>query len=1373
MNTKWLFRWRYPQWGKAKASPTLHYLQQAKLLRTKRRTKWVKTSHRGTVEETDEWVKTSQRGTTEEANEWVKTSHRGTTEETDEWVNLSQGSMTASIPGEEKNKWETAMWGRNPRHEDKPNKEKYTQKGTPPNEQLRKRYQGVQKKLYQKYNHQGVGSDPNKVETYERNYEQVNELNIHRMLLLGLETLNINELNKMQINSFLTIQQGKDVLINYPDGSGKTIAYLLPLLNNIYFVHDYLEELILESYHGGKKKKCGNSVQENFKFSNNFDLYNEMRKYFLKYSHYRRNVLLEDNTTQVGKKMNQKFHLLPNHFDELDEESIRGYPHLEVEAKQRNVSLMNKLIEVIKINKINLNNINSDHANREELAKLENILMYNFKVKEKEPNCVASPPDNDECIYRYLTRNPLQINKPIIILTVNKDNISQIVQVIKKLDVLNRINIQTLNDVPYQDRTYSTVDERTHIESLNEKVQMQLEKNSHLENLHVVRVNRVPNPVLCKDEIMWTCADIVITTPDIFLHAYQNERTKQILPSMIIFDEVDMLFQNNAYRNTMMNIFHLVKRRPEIYNPHIDISTAGLEDVATSIEAALASGGKEAAPLASGGKEAAPLASGGEEAPPLTSSGVKAAPLASGGEDAAPLTSGGEDAAPFGQPQVLSTFQSGLHSVVSDFERGQFGDLDMSPVEGAKGGNPAGDYHPKNASHGKKAADLTPRAKEKARELPLLQMIYVSSTLPSVGHTTAGSMLAERFSNLVEIVCRENYHIPRNVRTQWIELNRDKILSHYLFSGGTGDTHEGEDSSGIAAKDEGNATQYSGFADQRSGPPAQHSNSDTHHGGSLKDAALSSKINKLENSSFEHRLDLLIHVLKKYHEWSASTEWHKHAEFSEHGQAKKDTTTNPEGGEKKNFASPTKGGKFHLIDNKAVYKTIVFVNSVKDCIRIYFFLKKHNWPVFCFHKNISINSRMQNLHNFHHSHVAILVTTDLLSRGIDTKNVDHIINFHFPSDAITYLHRLGKMNRSGDDHHNGLNHHSNAERGQMLHRRHIPLEEEHIGGEAQTKWSHQGDTTWEYIPTHGQDKDNTFLRTNKNFLVTNFLSFSNLPLAQSIRSCDQQNASLLPLFSRKKSFKMKIKRKENNALGEDNRYIDIGAEEEDDINMDGDFPNVREIGSQSRHSSHQGEAQFENGHSREPSTCENDEKNVYVQAPFSVFSLDDLGEESHGSDTDEEGAAAEGADGDLTDGDLTDGDLTDGDLTDGDLTDGDLTDGDLTDGNLTDGDLTDEDLTDGDLTGEDHTDEDHTDEATPPHNKFAQRRAATKGKTETKHNPRADDDHAEEFPGETPSCEEKKNRFEDITSRECLPVMPSLVIKSHPGMTSNLTRKNF
>ncbi|GAW80844.1 DEAD/DEAH box helicase [Plasmodium gonderi] len=1120
MNSKFLPRWSYNKW--TKQSCKLYYLKEAKFLRTKRTTICLNGS-----------------GKFSRSNK-------------DKWDNLNEENISSS---DIKEKWKSQTI-----HDETTNACPSDKKGNASYTQMQKKYEEMKKKIYQKYNHQGIESDPQNVEMHGRNYGHVNELNIHRMLLLGLANVNIHELNKMQINSFLTIQQGKDVLINYPVGSGKTIAYLLPLLNNIYFVHDYLEELILENYNKDHNNNSlmTNSIKKNYKFSNNFDLYNEMRKYFIKYSHYKNHVLLEDNTIQMKKKMKQKFNLLPQHFTELGEYQSSVLLHspigrkchtkkkaekkkkknssnenqneheevthnekqnaaLEIQTKSNNISLMNKLIEVIKINNINLNNLNSDHINKEEVTKLENLLKYNFKEERKQSNCILTTQDRHEPIYRYLTRNPLQINKSIIILTINKDNISQIVKVIKELDILNRINIQTLNDVPYYDIHHleNEISEQETKSNRKEKIDEKKfhdRKNYNFENIHVTNINRVNNPILCKDEIMWTCADIVITTPDIFLQTYQNEKNKHILPSIIIFDEIDMLFQNNAYRNTMMNIFHIIKKRPQIYNPHVQISNDTIENVDKSIQDVLTN-----------------------ETMEQHQNDHSKVPF-------------------FGKCLVLNSFQGEIYSTSSYSSLEKSANLDMTLVESSSK-NPPKNTTPKMENK----RNIT--TKEKIQDLPLLQMIYVSSTLPSVGHTTSGSMLTERFSNLVEIVSKENYQIPENVQTQWIELNKDKILSHYLLTNG------GESNKNWDTKDEKSSVHYDGI--------------------NLKDASMSSKINELENCSFEHRLDLLIHVLKKYYERDGNEEIYERSEYSDHdqSQAKKEKSVTTEEGKKKKkkkkFAESSKGKNFHLIDKKCIFKTIIFVNSIKDCIRIYFFLKKHNWPIFCFHKNISINSRIQNLHNFYHTHLAILVTTDLLSRGIDTKNVDHIINFHFPSDAITYLHRLGKMNRYGNQHY----------------------KEKPNKGEVQTEYSYQESTISKQITNQCPD-------VNKTYLVTNFISFSNLPLANSIRYFHKHNMSLLPLFSRKKSFKMKNKRKENTNETH-NRYIDVGSLEDEQFNIEGrHHHNLSPEQRKPQHTSNQEEVHLTNYHTNKHSfPCENDEKNVYVQAPVSVFSIDNSDDE--------------------------------------------------------------------------------------------------------------------------------------------------------------------
>ncbi|CDU18195.1 DEAD/DEAH box helicase, putative [Plasmodium yoelii] len=849
-------------------------------------------------------------------------------------------------------------------------------------------YKEMTKRLYKKYNYYEIGSNPNNInKNCKQNYSYINELNIHKMLLLGLKKLNIAKLNDMQINTFLTIQQGKDVLLNYPDGSGKTLAYILPILNNIYFIHDYLEKIILD-YHENS------SISQNYKSNNKFNIYEKMGKYLLNYSYYKNNAILEDNTIQVHKKMNKKenynFNLVPKNFEnnllnQNDDNSCKFSKKYGRHSKKNNsqknepilnqincqnvdlnnISIMNKLIEIIKINNINLSNLNSLEKNKSELQILNSILKSGKLEKKNNvisPNNVNSPNDVNiyEQTYRYLIQNPLQMNKTVIIITINKDNITQIISFIKKIDILNRINIQTLNDIPFvdiekniekekindntlepknNDNTLEPKNNDNTLEPKNNDNTLEPKNNDNnynqfnVGNLQVENINYLNNPVLCNKEIMWLVSDILITTPDIFLNSYKNNGFKKnsketIIPSIIIFDEVDMLFQNNAYRNTIMNIFQIIKKRPEIYNPHINISEQNIENINKEIDKIL-----------------------------------------------------------------LNNSKDKKNELKIDTNISQNNTL-------------------------------------KNNEQSFIQLIFISSTLPSVGHTTVGSMLNERFSNLVDIVSCLNYKIPKNIQTQWIELNKEKIINLYLFN----------------TQDKNNKIEQN-----------------------LQDLSLSNKINQLENYSFEHRLDILIYILKKYHELTM--------EHIKNGQKVKEKNLN----------------KFELIYKFPIYKTIIFVNNIKDCFKIYNFLKKHNWPVYIFHKNLSINSRIQSLHNFSNATIGILITTDLLSRGIDTKNVDHIINFHFPSDVITYIHRLSKINRLNSDIKN------------------LKLKKNNI--------------------TSSQDR---------LFLVTNLISSTNIQLANSIKNFDNNNISLLSLFSRKKSFKMKNKRKDSETDA-NKKYIDVDS----------------------------------------------------------------------------------------------------------------------------------------------------------------------------------------------------------------------------------------
>ncbi|CXI46359.1 DEAD/DEAH box helicase, putative [Plasmodium berghei] len=934
-------------------------------------------------------------------------------------------------------------------------------------------YKEMTKKLYKKYNYYEIGSNPHNInQNCKQNYSYISELNIHKMLLLGLKKLNITKLNDMQINTLLTIQQGKDVLLNYPDGSGKTLAYILPILNNIYFIHDYLEKIILDYYDNTENS----SISQNYKSNNKPNIYEEMGKYLLKYSHYKNNAILEDNTIEVHKKMNKKendnFNLLPKNFEKdlLNKNDNDNYKYSTKRGRHskksesisnqincqnvdlNNISIMNKLIEIIKINNINLSNLNSLEKNKSELQILNNILKNGkFEKKKNSPNNI----NIYEQTYRYLIQNPLQMNKTVIIITINKDNITQIINFIKKIDILNRINIQTLNDVPFVDIEKTSEKEKRNYDTSEPKHNNNDYTQFDVANLQVENINYLNNPVLCNKEIMWLVADILITTPDIFLNSYKNigfekNSNEAIIPSIIIFDEVDMLFQNNAYRNTMMNIFQIIKKRPEIYNPHINISEKNIENINKEIDNILLNNSKD------------------------------------------------------------KKNELNIHTDIDPNQNNNF----------------------------------------KNNEKSFIQLIFISSTLPSVGHTTVGSMLNERFSNLVDIISCLNYKIPKNIQTQWIELNKEKIINLYLFN-----------------------TQYKNNKIEEN----------------LQDLSLSNKINQLENYSFEHRLDILIYILKKYHE--LTMEHIKLYDGIKYSSGKKQ---NEGENDFKNFdndynkKSKILNNKFELIYKFPIYKTIVFVNNVKDCFKIYNFLKKHNWPVYNFHKNLSLNSRIQSLHNFSNANIGILITTDLLSRGIDTKNVDHIINFHFPSDVITYLHRLSKINRLNSD-----------------------------------------------IQNFKSEKINIISSHRRLFFVTNFISSTNTQLANSIKKFDNNNISLLSLFSRKKSFKMKNKRKDPKT-NENKKYIDVDSIQNIELDINDaklnqmlqiisnekdkesknsailSPPNQQNRQNQQSHISkcekndyfHQNE-NYSNSSTIDTTTSAYsiDSKNPQVQAPFTMFSL--------------------------------------------------------------------------------------------------------------------------------------------------------------------------
>lgn len=84
---------------------------------------------------------------------------------------------------------------------------------------------------------------------------------------------------------------------------------------------------------------------------------------------------------------------------------------------------------------------------------------------------------------------------------------------------------------------------------------------------------------------------------------------------------------------------------------------------------------------------------------------------------------------------------------------------------------------------------------------------------------------------------------------------------------------------------------------------------------------------------------------------------------------------------------------------------VVFCNSIK-CVRaVDYYLKKQAYKCNSLHGDMPISLRSEVHDNFKNRRVNILVSTDLVSRGLNFEFVDYVINFDFPLSTNDYLHR--------------------------------------------------------------------------------------------------------------------------------------------------------------------------------------------------------------------------------------------------------------------------------------------------------------------------------------------------------------------------------
>ena len=103
-----------------------------------------------------------------------------------------------------------------------------------------------------------------------------------------------------------------------------------------------------------------------------------------------------------------------------------------------------------------------------------------------------------------------------------------------------------------------------------------------------------------------------------------------------------------------------------------------------------------------------------------------------------------------------------------------------------------------------------------------------------------------------------------------------------------------------------------------------------------------------------------------------------------------------------------------LLRDMDATRTMVFVNTKREADRVRDYLDANGLPAEVISGDVPQKKRQKVLARFQAGELAILVTTDVGSRGLHIPGVSHVVNYDLPQDREDYVHRIGRTARAGE-----------------------------------------------------------------------------------------------------------------------------------------------------------------------------------------------------------------------------------------------------------------------------------------------------------------------------------------------------------------------
>src|SRR6195952_2405806 len=102
-----------------------------------------------------------------------------------------------------------------------------------------------------------------------------------------------------------------------------------------------------------------------------------------------------------------------------------------------------------------------------------------------------------------------------------------------------------------------------------------------------------------------------------------------------------------------------------------------------------------------------------------------------------------------------------------------------------------------------------------------------------------------------------------------------------------------------------------------------------------------------------------------------------------------------------------------LIDFNPGMYGIIFTRTKADAQHIAEKLTREGYDIDALHGDLTQAQRDKVMGDFREKQLQLLIATDVAARGIDVKEITHVINFELPDDVEVYTHRSGRTGRAG------------------------------------------------------------------------------------------------------------------------------------------------------------------------------------------------------------------------------------------------------------------------------------------------------------------------------------------------------------------------